>query len=250
MSASIRITRTRPQPFTVVQPEIYERRELSLAARHVLGWMLGRSDDFVIGVSYLCRYHGLSEKIWVRIRNELQAQGFFVSTRRRMPNGKFEWENLVTDEPLYVTQPDSVPRCPAPSPEPEQASLRAQFSLEDFLLPPTLEGYRPTICRAAQAAGLTAAQTQQLADEFVGRLRETSAPRINLPARWLSRAATAILAGETSRWAKVGAADRHVRAAVPPAAPESPTRRLPREERDAMMRRAINQDSGIEGDHK
>lgn len=129
-----------------------------------------------------------------------------------------------------------APPPPAPAPP-----ARIPAPVTDFVLAPALDSHRAAIRSAAQHARLNASQTQALADELVGRLRDTSAQPLKLPAAWLRRAAAAVAAGEISKWAQAGAAERATRQPVArPAVQQPPTRRLSRAERDAMLAREIN----------
>lgn len=103
-------------PYSAIPDAVLEDRNLSLAARLTLGWMLGRSADFQIQIKYMIEKLGLSDKTWPRVRRELVARGFFQQIKYKNPNGKFVWRQEVTDAPLYDQSPplpkggmDSIP---------------------------------------------------------------------------------------------------------------------------------------------
>lgn len=143
--------------------------------------------------------------------------------------------------------PDAAPVA-TPPPAPALAPpARTPAPVTDFVLAAALDSHRAAIRSAAQQAGLDTAQTQTLADEFTGRLRDTSIQPLKMPAAWLKRAAAAVAAGEISKWAQAGAADRASRQNAhaqlhQKQRPENSNseRRLPREEREAMLKNAID----------
>lgn len=100
MTSSLKIRKTRNDPWTTVDNRVFYDLRLSLEARAVLGWMLGRSDGFEIRIGPLCRMLGVSDTKWRRIRGELTAAGYFVQAKRPGAGGRFVWENEVTDYPL------------------------------------------------------------------------------------------------------------------------------------------------------
>lgn len=100
----IRIDRRGPS-FTVVDERIYARHQISIAARHVLGWMLGRSVDYEIRVAVVQSIHGMSETQWKRVRDELKKDGWLIQVRDRDEKGRVVWEIIVTDRPLETIPP-------------------------------------------------------------------------------------------------------------------------------------------------
>ena len=240
--SEIVISRRTP-PFTVVQDGVYRRHDLSLPARHILGWMLGRDDKYKLNVGYLCKLHGLTENVWLRIRGELTKAGFYSSARVKVADGRFKWIHKITDEPLYEHVPSNeVAPAPAPAPAPVPApAAAAAATLDRFVVPGALEKHRAAIRAAARQARLDVKQTQALADELVGRLLDASADPLNMPAAWLRRAAASVDAGEISRWQQAGAAHRlsHKPSRPQQQQQEQSARRISREDLDAMIKSAI-----------
>lgn len=91
-------------PFSAIPDAVLQDKNLSLAARLTLGWMLGRPENWQIQIHYMMDQLGLTDKTWPRIRRELIHYGYFTQTRHRDPkDGKFVWVQEVTDAPLYET---------------------------------------------------------------------------------------------------------------------------------------------------
>lgn len=96
-------TVTKKLRFGVVHDAILEDPSLSHQARVVLAWALGRQDGFQIWLWFMCNRLGLTKAKWLKIRKELMARGFFVQTKINKENGRFQWENIFTDEPLFAS---------------------------------------------------------------------------------------------------------------------------------------------------
>lgn len=92
--------RIKKAPFSVVPDSIMEDKRMRLDTRLVLGWLIGRPNDWVVHVGYVQYTLGLSERRWVTIRKELQAMGYLRQIRRRNEDGKFVWEHIVSDTPM------------------------------------------------------------------------------------------------------------------------------------------------------
>ena len=71
------ITVRKRQKWSAVPDDVLEHPRLSLRARAVLGWMLGRSDGWVIQIEHMLRVLRMTEYVWASVRNELQAAGYY-----------------------------------------------------------------------------------------------------------------------------------------------------------------------------
>lgn len=80
--------------FGIVPDFLLENRILSLQARCVAAWLVGRSDNFEIRIESLRRMLGISENGWRTIRKELEFAGFWKSFRKSDEKGIFFWEHV------------------------------------------------------------------------------------------------------------------------------------------------------------
>jgi hypothetical protein len=87
------------RPYSSVPDDVLEDIRLSMRARLVLAWMLGRPDDWIIRIAHMMKVLGMSEHIWTAIRNELQQVGYYRQTRIRLDTGRFVWEKEAIDPP-------------------------------------------------------------------------------------------------------------------------------------------------------
>jgi len=90
---------------STIPDDILTNNKLSWAARVVLGWMLGRSPEFDLRIWYVRKCFVLSDQQWVKIRKEMQEEGFFFQQKDQGENGKFEWTNIVSDQPEFKPSP-------------------------------------------------------------------------------------------------------------------------------------------------
>jgi hypothetical protein len=97
------ITVKKTRPWAAVPNDLLEDRRLSLRARLVLAWMVGRPDGWEIKVWHMCRTLGASAHVWTSIRKELEAAGYYQQDRRRSEDGRIQWVKTVRD------MPDSAP---------------------------------------------------------------------------------------------------------------------------------------------
>ncbi|MDP2821157.1 MAG: hypothetical protein Q8O52_00550 [Sulfuritalea sp.] len=104
------ITVHKRRKWSAVPDDVLEDIRLSLRARAVLGWMLGRPDGWEIQIEHMLRVLGMTEFVWAAIRTELQQAGYYRQTWVRQANGTLAWFKDVLDppEPLSPTQPGMV----------------------------------------------------------------------------------------------------------------------------------------------
>lgn len=88
-------------PFGIVPNALLEDKRLSLQARALAAWLVGRADGFEIRIEALKKMLGISDKIWVSARRELETVGWWTSRKFRVPSEKeknqgrpvFRWEH-------------------------------------------------------------------------------------------------------------------------------------------------------------
>ncbi|MBK7014032.1 MAG: hypothetical protein IPH39_00300 [Sulfuritalea sp.] len=93
------ITVRKRRTWSAVPDDVLEHPRLSLRARAVLGWMLGRADGWVIQVEHMLRVLRMTEYVWASVRSELQEAGYYRQTRVRQANGTITWIKDVLDPP-------------------------------------------------------------------------------------------------------------------------------------------------------
>lgn len=96
--------------FSAVPDALLEDKRLSLSARAVLGWMLGRPPGWKISLEHMKSVLGVSDKVWPRIRDELANAGYYQQDRqrgvsKRGKKGVWVWEHVITDAPLLSIPP-------------------------------------------------------------------------------------------------------------------------------------------------
>lgn len=107
--AEIEIVHTLPS-FSWVPDSILTEGGLSLQARAVLAWLVGRPRGWRVQIWHLRRELGekngsgkkvaLSPSRWRKIRNELEANGYFRQSRaRNEETGRWVWRHQVFDTP-------------------------------------------------------------------------------------------------------------------------------------------------------
>ena len=102
MSQTINIRR---RATSTVPDDILTNSSLGWAARVVLGWMLGRSPEFELHVWYVRKTFKLTERQWVRIRRELEQEGYYLQSKEQdEDSGKFKWTNVVSDKQEFSPQ--------------------------------------------------------------------------------------------------------------------------------------------------
>lgn len=103
--SSDEITLVRRRSFSVVPDDILLDKRMSLRTRAVLGWMVGRPEGWIFSVRQMQVALGMTEAVWVSIRNEMQHAGYYRQERIRKDWGRWAWIKTVTD----------VPESPSPS---------------------------------------------------------------------------------------------------------------------------------------
>lgn len=226
MSQTINIKR---RATSTVPDDILTNTRLSWAARVVLGWMLGRSPEFELHVWYVRKTFKLTERQWVRIRRELEQEGYYLQSKEQdEETGKFKWTNIVSDKqefrpslqkPSLQKWGDGHPSPPKPSDgqpsdggqrdipvvshtnsinttttAPQSVSGGDLFDELDF--EPVIEPYRSQLLESIRCAGVAdPALAQDLLDELAGTIEagiKGERAKVGNPTAWLS----ALAAGE------------------------------------------------------
>lgn len=95
----IKIRRTVEGNFSIVPDEIFENKYLSLQARALLAYMLGRPPNWTIYIRHILKTLHVSQSRWKSIRKELIDQKYFHQKLIKGKGVKFKWINIVTDCP-------------------------------------------------------------------------------------------------------------------------------------------------------
>lgn len=85
--------------------EVLECKALSLASKVLLVWLFMHGNNWKFRIGFALTTCGISQRSWRKVRIELMDTGFFTQVKgreRKEPGGrlKFEWQNVITDEPL------------------------------------------------------------------------------------------------------------------------------------------------------
>lgn len=221
MSQTINIRR---RATSTVPDDILTNSRLSWAARVVLGWMLGRSPEFELHVWYVRKTFKLTERQWVRIRRELEQEGYYLQSKEQdEETGKFKWTNIVSDKqefrPSLQTPPPPKPLDGQPS-DGERGDIpvvshtnsinttttvsqQSVFSGGDLFsnldIEPVIEPYRAELLGSLRLAGVAdVTLAQDLLDELAGTIEAGSKgerPKVGNPTAWLM----ALAAGDFKR---------------------------------------------------
>ena len=93
----LRISRSPPR-FGVVPDALLLDRSLSLRARALLAYLIGRPADWTPVVGQLCSSLGITDFSWRGLRIELEAADILTSHRLTGSDGRFVWELVVNLE--------------------------------------------------------------------------------------------------------------------------------------------------------
>lgn len=93
------ITVVKRRAWSAVPDDILEDNRISLDARAVLGWMVGRHPDWKLYIRQMQHILGMTEGKWKSIRKELETNGYYRQERVQLPSGKLYWRKYVTDVP-------------------------------------------------------------------------------------------------------------------------------------------------------
>ncbi len=80
-----------------VPDDILEDTRMSLKARAVMAWIVGRPSNWILYIRQMQRALGMTETIWKSVRNELETAGYYRQERVRRADGKIHWEKSIRD---------------------------------------------------------------------------------------------------------------------------------------------------------
>jgi len=96
--------------FNAVPDDVLTDVRLSLSARAVLAWLVGRPDGWQIQIGHMQRVLHFSEEAWAGIRKQLAGAGYFRQTRQRGELGRMVWQHEVIYPPIPVPAIPGKPR--------------------------------------------------------------------------------------------------------------------------------------------
>lgn len=94
--------------WSAVPDDILQDTRMSLKARAVMAWIIGRPPNWVLYIRYMQHVMGMTEAMWKSIRKELESAGYYKQERVQLATGKIYWEKTFTEEPMQPT-PSSPP---------------------------------------------------------------------------------------------------------------------------------------------
>lgn len=80
-----------------VPDDILEDTRMSLKARAVMAWIVGRPSNWILYIRQMQRKLGMTETMWKSVRSELETAGYYRQQRVRRTDGKIHWEKSITD---------------------------------------------------------------------------------------------------------------------------------------------------------
>lgn len=90
-----------------VPDDILEDTRMSLKARAVMAWIVGRPSNWILYIRQMQRALGMTETLWKSVRSELETAGYYRQERVRRTDGKIHWEKSITD--VSAPSPQSPP---------------------------------------------------------------------------------------------------------------------------------------------
>jgi hypothetical protein len=80
-----------------VPDDILEDTRMSLKARAVMAWIVGRPSNWILYIRQMQRALGMTETLWKSVRSELETAGYYRQERVRRADGKIHWEKSISD---------------------------------------------------------------------------------------------------------------------------------------------------------
>lgn len=80
-----------------VPDDILEDTRMSLKARAVMAWIVGRPSNWILYIRQMQRKLGMTETMWKSVRSELETAGYYRQERVRRTDGKIHWEKSISD---------------------------------------------------------------------------------------------------------------------------------------------------------
>jgi hypothetical protein len=82
--------------------------KMSTTSRMVAIWSLTKPTNWVFYITHMRTSLGISDTQWRRVKKELIEHGFFIQEKKRTEEGRIEWVNTFTDEPLFLTSDKTI----------------------------------------------------------------------------------------------------------------------------------------------
>jgi hypothetical protein len=101
-----RVIKNRDEPYVMVRKALAEDSSLSWAARGLMGYLLGKPDDWRVRFGDLMKQGPSRRSALRRIVGELIAHGY-MTRRRTREAGRFAWVVCVYEEPHQESGNDS-----------------------------------------------------------------------------------------------------------------------------------------------
>lgn len=149
-----------------VPDDILEDTRMSLKARAVMAWIVGRPSNWILYIRQMQRKLGMTETMWKSVRCELETAGYYKQERVRRTDGKIYWEKSITD--ASAPSPQSPPMAKTIGGEPSRGFATGgevgdipPIQNQKYLPPP------PTSSRKPRSKASTPQQVVEDIDELV-----------------------------------------------------------------------------------
>jgi len=101
--STIRIDKRSEDPFARVPKTITENPELSLQAKGLMAYLLGKPGNWRMNVTDICKRSKVKEHTARKTIQELRDAGYIKLTKEKEDGGKIvRWVYLVSDSPIYI----------------------------------------------------------------------------------------------------------------------------------------------------
>lgn len=87
----------RSRPWSAIPDDILMDRRLTVTARLVLAYCLGRPDGWRYRPEQICSAIGIGRDAWRAARRQLEQTGYLMQEQARDDSGKWVWDLVVTD---------------------------------------------------------------------------------------------------------------------------------------------------------
>ncbi len=117
----------RSESFTIISNAVLANESISFRAKGVLVYLLGKPDDWQVSERHLATVGNDGVTAIRAALKELELAGYIQRRRKQGPNGRFEWESVVFDEP----QPMQLAALEPSEPEEPDEPCSENLSMED-----------------------------------------------------------------------------------------------------------------------
>jgi len=105
MSGIIRVSKSKDNPFVMINNLTLRDSSLTWEARGVIAYLLSKPDDWQVRMADLIRQGPGGRQRMQRILRELETAGYVERRRLRNGDGKFHWETIVHERPTIGGKP-------------------------------------------------------------------------------------------------------------------------------------------------